>query len=41
MRQPAPSLRDRFTYGDYCTWDDGERWELIEGEAFCMSPAPN
>jgi Uma2 family endonuclease len=30
----------RFTYGDYRKWDDGERWELIEGRAWCMSPAP-
>ncbi|GHV33792.1 hypothetical protein FACS1894187_03060 [Synergistales bacterium] len=31
---------ERYTYGDYKTWDDGLRWELIDGEAFCMSPAP-
>ena len=31
---------DHLTYGDYCTWDDDQRWELIDGEAFCMSPAP-
>ncbi|MDR1620879.1 MAG: Uma2 family endonuclease [Synergistaceae bacterium] len=31
---------ERYTYGDYCTWDDGLRWELIDGEAFCMSPSP-
>jgi len=30
-----------FTYADYLTWDDGQRWELIDGEAFCMSPGPN
>ena len=41
MGQPATSLREHFTYGDYCSWEDGERWELIDGEAFCMSPAPN
>ena len=29
-----------FTYGDYLKWDDGERWELIDGEAYNMSPAP-
>ena len=28
------------TWDDYRAWDDGERWELIAGEAFCMSPAP-
>lgn len=30
-----------FTYGDYVTWDDNERWEIIAGEAFNMTPAPN
>ncbi|MCP4219936.1 MAG: Uma2 family endonuclease [bacterium] len=29
-----------FTYADYLSWDDGERWELIDGEAYNMSPAP-
>jgi len=31
---------DRFTYGDYLTWDDGQRWELIDGVAYNMTPAP-
>ncbi len=30
----------KYTYADYLTWDDGQRWELINGEAYCMSPAP-
>ena len=30
----------RYTYADYCTWDDGERWELIDGVPYAMSPAP-
>jgi Uma2 family endonuclease len=30
-----------FTYADYLTWDDGQRWELIDGEVFCLSPGPN
>ena len=40
---PPPKIReeDRFTYADYLTWDDDRRWELIDGEAFCMSPGPN
>lgn len=29
-----------FTYEDYCTWSDDERWELIDGKAFRMD-APN
>lgn len=28
------------TYGDYLTWPDTERWELIDGEAYAMTPAP-
>ena len=30
----------KWTYADYLTWDDGQRWEIIDGEAFNMSPAP-
>ena len=29
-----------FTYGDYRTWPENERWELIGGQAWNMSPAP-
>ncbi len=29
-----------FTYKDYKNWPDTERWELIDGEAYTMSPAP-
>ena len=32
---------ERFTYGDYLTWPDEERWELIDGVAYDMSPAPS
>jgi Uma2 family endonuclease len=28
------------TYADYLKWPDDERWELIDGEAHAMSPAP-
>jgi len=27
----------RYTYSDYMTWDDDERWELIDGVPFLMS----
>lgn len=30
----------RFTYGDYRRWTGDERWELIDGAAHLMSPAP-
>lgn len=29
-----------YTYSDYKNWPDTERWEIIDGEAFDMSPAP-
>ena len=41
MALPNFKEHDRFTYADYLTWDDDQRWELIDGEAFCMSPGPN
>lgn len=30
----------KFTYKDYCGWSE-ERWELIDGKAFKMTPAPS
>lgn len=30
-----------YTYGDYRHWPEDERWELIDGVAWNMSPAPN
>lgn len=30
----------QFTYGDYLQWNDSERWEIIDGVAYNMSPAP-
>jgi len=39
MAQPA-SESGSYTYADYCAWPDEERWELIDGEAYAMSPAP-
>jgi Uma2 family endonuclease len=41
MGMPAKKLDKRYTYGDYRRWPDGERWELIEGVAWNMSPAPS
>ncbi len=33
--------RDRlWTYADYCGWPEEERWELIDGVAYAMVPAP-
>jgi len=32
--------KEQFTYSDYKKLPESERWELIEGEAYDMSPAP-
>ena len=36
----APKLKERFSYADYLNWSEDERWELIDGIAYDMSPAP-
>lgn len=34
--------KDRpFTYSDYLKWTGDERWELIDGVAYSMAPAPS
>jgi Uma2 family endonuclease len=38
---PVRKLDRRYTYADYRTWPDEERWELIDGVAWNMSPAPS
>ena len=35
-----PAEKERYTFADMQTWDDGERTELIDGEVFLMAPAP-
>lgn len=38
---PFVHRNERLTYADYLTWPEGERWELVDGEAFAMTPAPS
>ena len=40
MGNPELAPQERFTYRNYRTWPDDERWELIGGHAWAMSPAP-
>lgn len=40
MALALKKLEEKYTYGDYSYWPDSERWELIHGKAYCMSPAP-
>jgi hypothetical protein len=32
---------DYYCYGDYLNWSDDARYELIDGEAYFMSPSPD
>ncbi|MFH0803232.1 MAG: Uma2 family endonuclease [bacterium] len=41
MSLPLPKKDQKFTYGDYLTWLDEERWELIDGVPYNMTPAPS
>ena len=38
IKRPIPGKH--YTYADYYTWDDGKRYELIDGTAYLMEPAP-
>jgi Uma2 family endonuclease len=40
MSQPKQKSDERYTYADYLTWPDDERWEIIDGVAYSMSPSP-
>ena len=40
MTESLHKTEERFTYGDYLKWPEGERWELIDGVAYDMTPAP-
>jgi Uma2 family endonuclease len=41
MTYPIKKEDRRYNYGDYLTWPNEERWELIDGVAYNMSPAPS
>jgi Uma2 family endonuclease len=38
---PARRMDRHYTYRDYRDWPEDERWELIDGVAYDMSPAPS
>ena len=41
MGIPKKKTDHKFTYKEYCSWPEDERWELIDGVAYDMSPAPS
>jgi Uma2 family endonuclease len=36
-----PPENKRYTYADYLTWPEDERVELVDGQVYAMTPAPN
>ena len=40
MPLPNRKKEKKYTYQDYLSWPDAERWEIINGEAWAMTPAP-
>jgi Uma2 family endonuclease len=38
---PIPKEDRSYTFKDYLEWPEGERWELIEGVAYNMTPSPS
>lgn len=37
MPRLALNNNEKYTYADYLTWPDDERWELVAGEAFALN----
>ena len=38
---PARRRSDGYTWDDYRAWGDEQRWQIIGGEAYAMTPAPS
>jgi Uma2 family endonuclease len=41
MSLTAKTREQTYTYKEYLTWPEEERWELINGRAYAMTPAPS
>jgi Uma2 family endonuclease len=41
MGSTAKRIDRKYTYADYLTWPDEERWEIIDGDAHDMTPSPS
>lgn len=41
MSPQSKPKEDRFNYGDYLKWPEDERWELIDGVPYNMTPSPS
>ena len=40
-KQLDAATKETYTYEDYLLWSDEERWELIDGVPYNMTPAPS
>jgi len=38
---PSEKNRQMFSWNDYKKWSEDERWQIIDGQAYCMTTAPN
>ena len=41
MANPLPADTPHYTYADLLSWPADERWELIDGIVYAMTPAPS
>lgn len=41
MTFPAEKTSQRFSWHEYKEWPEDERWQIIDGHAYCMTAAPN
>lgn len=41
MSMASPKPDKKYSYADYLQWPDEERWEIINGVPYDMSPAPS
>jgi len=41
MGRPEKKRSGRYTYADYASWPEGERWELVDGIPYAMTPSPS
>ena len=41
MTFPAEKASQLFSWNEYKEWPENERWQIIDGQAYCMAAAPN
>jgi Uma2 family endonuclease len=41
MTFPAEKTSQLFSWNEYKEWPEDERWQIIDGHAYCMTAAPN